>query len=227
MEEANQRISKAIASGKTFLDLSNLGLEDCPKIPDNIEILILSDNKLTNLPILPSKLTDLYVDNNKLTDADSLPENLELLSCAHNFISKFIALPEKLKLLDCRYNNFKTEPDVPKDCKLFILPSNYYKEEPKPIPVVSKSTSEYPELEVPEGTENSITYNDVEDGSHLVNFEGESKRQRYYLKSTYNSLMKKDKLNPYTKNPIKNAKNYTAKIKKGGKRTSLKNRRGK
>lgn len=230
MEEANERIRKATAQGTTMLDLSNLGLETTPKIPDIIEILILSNNKLNNLPILPSKLTDLYVDNNKLTDIDMLPENLELLSCVHNFISGFTALPEKLKLLDCRYNNFKTEPDVPKGCKLFILPSNYYKDETNKNdtvtkPVLSKPTSGYPELEVPEGTENSITYNDVEDGSHLVNFEGESKHQRYYLKSTYNSLMKKDKLNPYTKNPIKNAKNYTAKIKKGGKRTSLKKRR--
>ena len=273
MEQANERIRLAVKSGSTILDLSDLGLHNSPKIPDNIEILNLSDNNISDLPLLPSKLTDLYIDNNQITDVGTLPENLVLLSCVDNEISSFSELPSTLEVLDCRNNYFKTEPEIPKNCKLFILPSKYHekivenvvihkpapvkentkKNKPVPdeenddegenlvkkastakpaetepvVPVAPKPTSAYPELEVPEGTENILTYNDVKDGTHLVDFEGESKHQRYYLKSTYDSLMKKDKRNPFTKNPIKNAKNYTAKIKKGGKRTSLKNRRGK
>jgi len=270
MEQANERIRLAVKNGSTILDLSDLGLHNSPKIPDNIEILNLSDNNISDLPILPSKLTDLYIDNNQITDVGTLPENLILLSCVDNDITGFSDLPSKLEVLDCRNNYLKGEPEIPKGCKLFIFPSKYHEKpvhndvvkpkhenvkvvvnEPvndnnsnlvkkastakKITPVVStekpkqeekhNNSTKFTELEVPEGSENIISYNDIKDGSHLVDFEDESKHQRYYLKSTYDSLMKKDKLNPFTKNPIKNAKNYTAKIKKGGKRKSLKNKR--
>lgn len=259
MEEAKKRINTAETEAKKILDLSDLNLDTCPEIPEQITFLILNNNNLTQLPKLPPNLSDLYVDNNQITVITDLPENLELLSCVNNNLSKLEDLPDTLQILDCRNNYFKSEPDVPKHCKLFIHPSKVYatkknnmnnnnnsaknikeisvkavSESPvKPVsqtpvaqtPVHTVSANKFPELQVPAGSENSISLNDIETGDHLVDFDGEASHQRYYLKSTYDKLMKTSGKNPQTRNPIRNAKNYTAKIKKGGRRLSKKNSR--
>jgi len=251
MEEAKKRINTAETEAMKILDLSDLNLDTCPEIPEQITFLILNNNNLTQLPKLPQNLSDLYVDNNQITVITDLPENLELLSCVNNNLSKLEDLPDTLQILDCRNNYFKSEPDVPKHCKLFIHPSKVYttkhsnsaknvkkisvqavSESPvKPVSqtpvqsVLPVSANKFPELQVPAGSENSISLNDIETGDHLVDFDGEASHQRYYLKSTYDKLMKTSGKNPQTRNPIRTAKNYTAKIKKGGRRLSKKNSR--
>jgi len=207
MEEAKKRINTAETEAMKILDLSDLNLDICPEIPEQITFLILNNNNLTKLPALPENLSDLYVDNNRLTEITDLPEQLELLSCVNNNLSRFEDLPDTLQILDCRNNYFKSEPDVPKHCKLFIHPSKVFTTKPNP-------ESNFPELEVPEGSENSITTNSITDGDHLVDFQDESEKERYYLKTTYDSLKGNPKINPHTRNPITNAKNYTAKITK-------------
>ena len=238
MEQANQRVHNAILNGDSILDLSNLELKSLPKIPDNIETLILNNNKLSELPLLPEKLTDLYVDNNELTEIDLLPKGLEFISCRNNRILFFTEIPDSLKFLDCRYNLLYNEPEVPKNCKLFVHPSSKYHK--KLFSTVEKSNSksisqiplESKELIIPPNTENALVYEEIKNGNTIVDFENESKFNRYYLKSTYDSLMEKGGINPFTKNPIKNGKTYTAKInstlkqnKQGGKRVSLKNKK--
>jgi len=67
-------------------------------------------------------------------------------------------------------------------------------------------------LEIPEGKENSITGEKIQNGDNLVDFEGESGFGRYYFESTYHDIMRATKQNPYTRNPIVNARYHTAKI---------------
>lgn len=209
MEEAKKRIKTAEDEAMKILDLSDLGLTVCPEIPEQITFLVLNNNKLTSLPSLPENLSDLYLDNNRLSEIKDLPEQLELLSCVNNNLSRFDDLPDTLQILDCRYNYVKSEPNVPKHCKLFIHPSKVYIPKPQPIPI---NPGKFPVLKVKSGSENTIMEDELKTGDHLVDFQGESKQERYYLKSTYDSLKGNPKLNPYTRKAITNAKNYTAKI---------------
>lgn len=75
-----------------------------------------------------------------------------------------------------------------------------------PLPI-SRTT-----LEVPEGAENTITREKIENGNNLVDFEDELGFKRYYLESTYDDIMRMRKQNPYTRKPIVNARYHTAKI---------------
>jgi len=214
MEAAKERIRLVEANGSTLLDLSNLGLTQYPKLPLNINTLILNDNKFTTLPELTTQLTDLYIDNNELSEIDELPINLELLSCVNNKITKIENIPDSLKLLDCRYNLLINEPAVPKMCKSFIRPIKLTK--PQETATPETATTEI--LDVPEGAENSLTDEEIKDGNALVDFHDELKHERYYLKSTYDSL-KTPKLNPQTRQLIKETKAYIARVKKTLKNT--------
>lgn len=64
---------------------------------------------------------------------------------------------------------------------------------------------------IPAGAENTIMSDEIEDGDLMVNFQDEFGHSRYYKKSTYNSLNPGgQKRNPYTQQPIVNARTYTA-----------------
>ena len=241
--------SPKIPENIEILILSDNNLSELPLLPSKLTDLYIDNNQITDVGTLPENLVLLSCVDNDISSFSELPSTLEVLDCRNNYFKSEPEIPKNCKLFILPSKYHKEEKDEAKLVKNKPESENENKEEnsnlvkkassatkveteqktpnfPKPLSAVSKpKTSTYPELEVPEETENAITYNDVEDGSHLVDFEGESKHQRYYLKSTYDSLMKKDKRNPFTKNPIKNARNYTAKIKKGGKRTSLKRRR--
>jgi hypothetical protein len=67
-------------------------------------------------------------------------------------------------------------------------------------------------LEIPEGAENVISFEKIKNGNDLVDFDNESKFKRYYLKSTYDELIRRKQPNPHTRKPIKNARHHTAKI---------------
>lgn len=69
-------------------------------------------------------------------------------------------------------------------------------------------------LNVPEGSKNAITFNDIENGNTLINFRRnqpntfESKFGRYYKNSTVSQLT----THPAARGPIINRKRYTASI---------------
>ena len=75
-------------------------------------------------------------------------------------------------------------------------------------------------LNIPEGSSNTITYNDIENGRELINFQGEYDHNRYYTKNTFNTLAKNNqglKTNPYTKEKIRNnatLRKYKARVSK-------------
>ena len=77
------------------------------------------------------------------------------------------------------------------------------------------------------GAENTIMGDEIEDGDLMVNFQDEFGHSRYYKKSTYNSLQAGpdgQKRNPYTQQPIVNARTYTAVLGppvEGGKRRKI------
>jgi hypothetical protein len=143
-----------------------------------------------------------------------LPLQLEVLSCVNNRITELENLPDTLNLLDCRYNFIKVAPTVPKHCQLFSSPtldvSKYADLYTAPAIEVNNSL-EF--LNVPTGAEDIITYDEIKSGDKLADFEGEAQHDRYYLKSTFNSLPT-PKINPETRKAIKKVKIYTARLKK-------------
>lgn len=69
-------------------------------------------------------------------------------------------------------------------------------------------------LEIPEGTENAISFEIIKDGDRIVDFDNESSFNRYYLESTYNELIRRKQPNPHTRKAIKEESYHTARIKK-------------
>jgi hypothetical protein len=57
-----------------------------------------------------------------------------------------------------------------------------------------------PEIRIPEGQEDAITFADIPDGTRMVDFHGERARHRYYTEATYNAL--NPKKNPFNRKDI-------------------------
>ncbi len=84
-------------------------------------------------------------------------------------------------------------------------------------------------LNVPRGTMNLISADDIEENDEMVNFHGEKGRKRFYKKSTFNRINHNQttgrKMNPYTRAPIEvaNVRTYKAHL-VGGKKTKRKSK---
>lgn len=81
---------------------------------------------------------------------------------------------------------------------------------------------------IPSGSSNTISYEDIQEGNTMVNFLNESKQGRYYKKDTYNQLVTNHtigkKRNPYTRVPIEEVTTYKAHL-VGGKRKTRKGKK--
>jgi len=64
---------------------------------------------------------------------------------------------------------------------------------------------------IPKGTDNSISYNTIENGDDMVNFDNEFEHERYYKRSTFNSFPTPKK-NPSTRKLIKTIRRYKANV---------------
>jgi hypothetical protein len=69
-----------------------------------------------------------------------------------------------------------------------------------------------PEIRIPEGQEDAITFASIPDGTRMVDFHGERARHRYYTEETYDSL--NPKKNPFNRKDILpgDVTRYTAKL---------------
>lgn len=109
-ERIKERFEKWNKDKDDILDLSNLGLNELPPIPDDCSELDCSDNNLTFLPELPN-CTTLICYNNKLTSLPKLPNCFEL-GCSENQLTSLPDLP-KCKILYCRQNKLRSLPNLP------------------------------------------------------------------------------------------------------------------
>lgn len=101
------RLRECIEMNRTWLDLSNLGLESLTcVIPENVKYFDCSHNKLKKLEcIFPSKLVTLNCSNNQLESLpDKLPDTLESLYCQDNRLKIISNLPRSFQALYCQRN---------------------------------------------------------------------------------------------------------------------------
>ena len=101
MMEAKKRIEKL--NRRSTLDLSNLGLNTLPQLPNNLETLLCNDNNLSELPTLPDNLERLYCQKNILTSLPPIPNSLIILNCENNKLTSLPPLPDTLVVL--MFNN--------------------------------------------------------------------------------------------------------------------------
>ena len=69
-----------------------------------------------------------------------------------------------------------------------------------------------PEIKIPDGQEDAITFAPIPDGTRMVDFHGEKERHRYYTEATYNSFQKQE--NPFDRKPLRpgDVTRYIAKL---------------
>ena len=83
-----------------ILDLSNLNLDELPKLPENLlQLLCNNNNKLKYINKLPKYLKKINISNNYLESLTHLPESLEVLNCINNNIKMITYIPSTLKVL--------------------------------------------------------------------------------------------------------------------------------
>ena len=78
------------------LDISYCGLYEIPKIPENVEILVITGNFIKIIKNLPKGLKELYVENNMVETIEQFPESIEILNLDSNKI-KNITIPKNVK----------------------------------------------------------------------------------------------------------------------------------
>lgn len=117
-----------------------------PKFPEDLKVLMCSDNSLTVLPNnlpdglkelycganklmslpeqLPSSLKILYCGSNRLTELPASLPYLKTLNCSYNQLTVITMLPISLTDLNCGYNKLVTFPTLPASLKELICPNN-------------------------------------------------------------------------------------------------------
>jgi hypothetical protein len=101
----------------------------------------------------------------------------------------------------------------------------------RPPPVPPAPPVPLPEIKIPAGQEDAISFAPIPDGTRMVDFHGEKVRHRYYTEATYESLTPKK--NPFDRKDILPADvtRYTAKldpdmpVQEAGKRKTRKSKR--
>jgi Leucine-rich repeat (LRR) protein len=95
------------------LDLSGMGIEWTPRIPDHVEMLDLAGNQLSELPDdLPCGLKKLDISGNAIERITAgLPKGLRQLLAARNTVRSIEALPRRLEWLDISCNRLLNLPD--------------------------------------------------------------------------------------------------------------------
>lgn len=127
IKKIEDSISECLNSNGKILDLKYLKLKIIPSIiPENVEYLILANNKLksipdlshlknlkvldlsfnyiSKLPVLPENIEELNIRCNKIKNIDIEMYNIKRLDCAMNSLRKVIF---KGEILNCSYNLIK------------------------------------------------------------------------------------------------------------------------
>jgi hypothetical protein len=90
----------------------------------NLKRLNCNHNRLTSLPNLPETLNALYCCDNELTFLPPLNETLVELFCNNNNLSSLPSLNENLRLLYCSNNRLTTLPILPENLRVLYCDDN-------------------------------------------------------------------------------------------------------
>lgn len=96
-----------------YLMLPDLHLDRILDLPDSILKINFKNNVITTISHLPDSLTELDITNNLIRDLPILPMNLTILNCNNNYISKIEKLPPKLEQLYIANNKLEELPELP------------------------------------------------------------------------------------------------------------------
>jgi hypothetical protein len=154
MEEAIRRVHNWLPG--QALDISHLGIQTFPRIPNGVEILYCYNNKLTYLPPLPSSVRIIDCSNNELEAISeylpynlisfncsnnklerlpkNLPQNLITLLCSNNMLTELPQLPHSLERLYCDRNYLIRFPRLPYNLRCLCASYNNIEELPEEIP---------------------------------------------------------------------------------------------
>jgi E3 ubiquitin-protein ligase SspH2 len=198
------------------LDCSrNDQLTSLPVLPETLIQLSCGGEQLTVLPPLPSKLEDFSVFRAPITSLPPLPDGLKLLKIVSTNITALPPLPANLSIMMIndnlelttitgvcpkRYKNLMAI-DVFENCpNLLYEPEygekcgNFFKRFSAPQP------SPLSKVKIPKGQTDAILFEEIADGTRMVDFQGEMQHNRYYTEKTFKKL---NGQNPYTRQPIK------------------------
>jgi hypothetical protein len=94
-----ERIYEVYNTNKRTLDISNLGLEALPKLPNNLKRLNCNNNPIKLLNNLPNSLKKLKCEGTLIKNFINMPSCLFNLNCSRTSINSIDNLPDKLKIL--------------------------------------------------------------------------------------------------------------------------------
>ncbi len=186
-----------------MVNLSGLDLTELPPIPNGIKRLTCDrSRRLSRLPPLPESLEQLTVSDCAFTQLPELPKNLTELDCTGNFLTSLPNLPESLEFLDCRMNQLTELPNLPERLKQVHAGKNPLQ---PPYDIALHTTNptrireairnyvrpaDLEERNIPEGSTNFISYDDIQNGEPMVNFKNSYAHQRYYTKKNWDTWVK-------------------------------------
>ena len=127
MDIVYQRINEWHAGGidTEILDISNLDLNELPKLPSNLKRLNCSGNNLTVIPELPEELVYLNCSKNKIYLIEEFPFNCKYIDCSYNVLNSLPEIPIDCVYLDISHNEFKRIPILPDTIEYLNYFDNY------------------------------------------------------------------------------------------------------
>jgi hypothetical protein len=118
------------------LELNNQLINGFENLPNNIEVLYVSDNSISKFDgsIVP-KLRILNISNNELTEMVNLPESLVTIECENNQLRRIdLATTPILKTLVCSNNPILVLEHVPSSLNNLVMENNPFIEVDRSLP---------------------------------------------------------------------------------------------
>lgn len=117
-----ERIAEIQNTPKKTLDISNLGLNKFPKLPDKIKRLKCYGNKFVSMPNLPRDLKILDCSYTDITHFENMPKGLLKIDCSYTMLKSFENLPDSVqKIIAVKCIVSKRINYLPKGLKTLIL----------------------------------------------------------------------------------------------------------
>lgn len=107
------------------LDLSHLGLDKIPPIPEGVTNLDISYNDISSISKLPSSVKSLNCSHNKIKELKNVDGIIEL-NCSYNKISKVSKLSQDVRFVDISNNLLKKNLNINKENVIVYDHNNLY-----------------------------------------------------------------------------------------------------
>src|SRR3990172_689323 len=99
----------------TYLDLTDNDLRKISNLPQNLDTLLLQDNKFKQLDEIPDSVTKFNISNNELKKLPKMGSKIDSVNACDNLLESIDGLPDSVVGLNISNNTVQSIDDLPRN----------------------------------------------------------------------------------------------------------------